>query len=254
MHWSPPLKRTLALATLIAACLVVPAHAAPGSAPVTGQVLAPAQAGGYTYLRLKTASGEVWAAVSAAEVAKGSQVTIVNPMTMENFESKSLKKTFDRIVFGQLSDPKAKSAAPSGGLPAMAMATPGAGAAPPQGSPHGATAPATAKPVAKVAKADGPEGRTVAEVITGKAKLKDKTVAVRGQVVKVSAGIMGKNWVHLQDGSGSASDGSNDLLVTTQDKPAVGDVVQARGTVRTDVNLGAGYNYAVLVEGAVLRK
>jgi hypothetical protein len=105
-----------------------------------------------------------------------------------------------------------------------------------------------------VPKAEGPEGRTVAEVITGKAGLKDKTVAVRGRVVKVSAGIMGKNWVHLQDGSGSAANGSHDLIVTTQDRPAVGDVVQARGTVRTDVDIGSGYRYAVLVEGTTLRK
>jgi hypothetical protein len=108
--------------------------------------------------------------------------------------------------------------------------------------------------VAKVPKAEGAEGRTVAEVIGGKARLKDKTIAVRGQVVKVSLGILGKNWVHLQDGTGSAADGSNDLIVTTQDKPAVGDVVHARGTVRTDVNVGSGYSYAVLIEGATLRK
>ena len=77
---------------------------------------------------------------------------------------------------------------------------------------------------------------------------------VRGQVVKVNFGIMGKNWVHLQDGSGSAADGSNDILVTTQDRVAVGDVVNARGKVRTDLNLGAGYAYAVLIEDATVRK
>jgi hypothetical protein len=65
---------------------------------------------------------------------------------------------------------------------------------------------------------------------------------------------MGKNWLHLQDGSGKAQDGSNDLLVTSQDLAAVGDVVTARGTVRTDVSFGAGYAYAVLVEEAAVRK
>jgi hypothetical protein len=108
--------------------------------------------------------------------------------------------------------------------------------------------------VARVPKAEGPDGRTVAEVVGGRARLKDKPVVVRGQVVKVNAGIMGKNWVHLQDGTGSAADGSHDLLVTTQDRPAVGDIVQARGTVRTDVTVGAGYSYPVLVDGASLRK
>jgi len=34
----------------------------------------------------------------------------------------------------------------------------------------------------------------------------------------------------------------------------VGDVVKAKGTVRTDVNLGSGYAYAVLIEDAKLAK
>ena len=114
-------------------------------------------------------------------------------------------------------------------------------------------APAPA-PVAKLAKASGPEGRSVAEVVLGRASLKDKTVLVRGQVVKVNSGIMGKNWLHLQDGSGAAKDGSNDVLVTTSDTAKVGDIVQARGTVRTDVSVGPGYDFAVIIEGASLRK
>ena len=92
------------------------------------------------------------------------------------------------------------------------------------------------------------------KVEANKAKLKDKPVLVRGQVVKVSTGIMGKNWLHLRDGSGSAADGSNDILVTSKQLAAVGDIVSAKGTVRTDVDLGAGYAYAVLIEDASLRK
>ena len=118
---------------------------------------------------------------------------------------------------------------------------------------HGSL-PAAATPVAKVAKATGPDAKTVAEVVNGKAKLKDKPVVVRGQVVKFNADIMGKNWVHLQDGSGKAADGTHNVIATTQDTVAVGDVVNAKGTVRTDVNIGAGYSYAVLIEDAVLRK
>lgn len=121
------------------------------------------------------------------------------------------------------------------------------------GSPHGG-APVAAAPVKKVAKATGPDARTVAEVVTGRAALKGKPVLVRAQVVKVTAGVMGKNWVHLQDGTGKAADGTHDVIATTQDTVAVGDIVNAKGTVRTDVNIGAGYSYAVLIEDAALRK
>ena len=201
-----------------------------------GEVLETKDVDSYTYLRLKTTQGEVWAATAKTPVKKGAQVSLVNTTVMENFESKSLKRKFDRIVFGTIADPNAKAAA---GAPA--------------GSPHGAPAVAAA-PVAKVAKAAGPDAKTVAEVVGGKASLKNKTVAVRGQVVKVNLGIMGKNWVHLQDGSGSAKDGTHDILVTTADTAAVGDTVVARGVVHTDVNLGSGYAYAVLIEEATIRK
>ena len=222
-----------ATATVVALLLAAAGLAAQAS-PLKGEVLEAKDVESYTYLRLKTAQGEQWAAVPAAAVKKGAIVTIDNPATMSNFHSKSLNKTFDTIVFGQLAGPAGPAAA----------------------APHGAAAPAaaTAGPAIKVAKASGPEARTVAEVIAGKASLKDKAVLVRGQVVKVSSGILGKNWLHLQDGSGSAAAGSNDILVTTKDLAAVGDIISARGTVRTDVTVGPGYAYAVLIEDAALRK
>lgn len=116
---------------------------------------------------------------------------------------------------------------------------------------HGGAPAATVK---KLPKATGPDARTVEEVVKGKAGLKDKAVLVNAQVVKVTNDVMGKNWVHLQDGSGKAADATHDVIVTTKDKVAVGDVVKAKGTVRTDVNLGQGYSYAVLIEDAALTK
>ena len=106
----------------------------------------------------------------------------------------------------------------------------------------------------KVSKATGPDARTVAEIVAKGPELKDRTVLVHGKVVKYTPGVMGKNWIHLRDGSGSASDGTNDVLVTTLDETKIGDVVLARGTVRTDVNLGSGYAYKVLVDEAKLQK
>src|SRR5690348_14860922 len=62
--------------------------------------------------------------------------------------------------------------------------------------------PAEVKDV-KVPKATGPDARTVEEIVNERGKLKDKKVVVRGTVVKVTRGVLGKNWVHLQDGSGT---------------------------------------------------
>jgi hypothetical protein len=105
----------------------------------------------------------------------------------------------------------------------------------------------------KVAKAQGPDARTVAELFGKKAELKDKPVTLRGKVVKFTPEVMGKNWVHLRDGTGSAADNTNDVVVTTKDQTQVGAVVVAKGVVRTDVDLGSGYAYKVLVEEAKLQ-
>lgn len=228
------LKRTLAICLLAAAPFVWAQNA------VVGEVLEIQNVEGYSYLRLKTAQGDTWAAVPTAKVKKGDKVTVAEPMVMNNFESKALKRKFDKVVFGTLADGKAVAAAP-----ASAKA----------GNPHGQAAPKAAEaPDAKVPKATGADARTVAEIIAKPDALKEKTVLVRAKIVKINSGIQGLNWVHLRDGTGSAADGTNDLIVTTKEDLKVGDVVTMKGIVRTDKNLGAGYVYKVLVEEGKTQK
>ena len=66
--------------------------------------------------------------------------------------------------------------------------------------------------------------------------------------MKVSLDISGKNWITLQDGTGTAP--NNKLIATTSEVVAVGDLVTVTGVVHTDVDLGSGYNYSVLLEEA----
>lgn len=105
----------------------------------------------------------------------------------------------------------------------------------------------------KVQKASGPDARTVAEVVTKRVELDNKTVVVRGKVVKYSH-AMDKYFVHLRDGTGSDADYSNDVLVTTNEQTKVGDVVTAKGIVHIDKDFGSGYSYKVLIEEATLQK
>ena len=120
------------------------------------------------------------------------------------------------------------------------------------GESKGAKAP-TASETIKVDKAKGAGACTVSETFEKAGKLDKKTVVVRGKVVKVSRGIMGKNWVHLRDGSGDPGKGTNNLVVTTQDVPKVGEVVTAKGTLYKDKDFGAGYKYKVIVEEATVK-
>jgi len=235
------MKTFLSVLLLLFACsgLAMAGTPSPGTA-LKGEVLEAKDVDAYTYLRLKTADGEIWAAVGKAAVKKGAAVTIEEPLMMTNFTSRTLNRTFDRIVFGKL----AGAGGPSAPAPAGASL----------GAMHGGMPQPAAVGDVKVAKATGPGAKTVAEIVASRSELNGKTVAVRGKVVKYSPGIMGKNWLHLRDGSGSAADRTNDVVVTTQDEAKIGDVVLVRGVVHTDVALGAGYAYPVLVEEAKLGK
>lgn len=118
----------------------------------------------------------------------------------------------------------------------------------PEGHPHPIPAePTEAVDLSGIAKADG--GKTIAEVFAEKDQLSGQTVVFRGKVVKVNAGIMGKNWLHVRDGSGD--EGTNNLTVTTDDVvPNVGDTVLVTGPVAINKDFGMGYKYDILIEDA----
>ena len=235
------MKVLFAICMLVAATFVCaaesPAPVAPASEVVKGEVLEVLDAASFTYLRLKTREGEVWASVAKAPVSKGAQVTIENAMVMRDFKSTSLNRTFPVILLGNLAG--AARSAPHAG---DEMANPHAGVVKPVDAPE-----------VRIPKAKGANARTVAEIVTKGTELKYKPVLVRGKIVKYNPEIMGKNWIHLRDGSGSGADNTNDILVTTANTAKVGDVVTVKGVVRTGKDFGAGYSYKVLIEEATLQ-
>jgi len=173
---------------------------------------------------------------------------------MKDFESKTLNRKWDVVYFGTLAG-QGGPAAPAGGGMGGGMGAMGAGQNPESmAATHAAaaTGPTDVGDV-KVPKASGADARTVAEIWAQRAALKEKSVTVRGKVVKWNAGIMGKNWLHLRDGSGAAGK-DNDITITTSDAAAVGEVVLVKGTVRVDKDFGAGYAYPVIIEDAKLSK
>lgn len=232
---------------------VVPEAPQPALATVSGVVEETLDASDYTYMRLRTnGGGETWAAITKAKVKKGDRVTVVNAMSMDGFESKTLNRKFERIVFGSLGEGKAGAAAAPVSAHGVAADAP---KGPPLAAPHAKVAegPADAGDV-RVPKAEGKDARTVAQIFAERAQLKDKTVTVRGKVVKANTGIMGRNWYHIRDGSGSREKKDDDLTVTTGDPAAVGDVVVVKGVVHVDKDFGAGYQYPVVLEDAKITK
>jgi hypothetical protein len=92
--------------------------------------------------------------------------------------------------------------------------------------------------------------KTVAEIYADKAKLAGQPIVLRAKVVRVVQNIMGKNWLHLRDGTGGPD--ANDLTVTTPASATVGQIVTVKGVLSVDRDFGSGYRYAVIIEDAVL--
>lgn len=206
---------------------------------LTGRILERLEAPPYTYFRLQAGGREQWVAVPENGKKVGEEVTLSNPMEMVNFESKTLKRTFPSVLFANL----AGDGAPAAGTSTANVAT-----------QHTMTGKGPDVGDVKTPKASGAEARTVAEAYAQMEALKEKPVAIRGKIVKFNAEILGRNWIHLRDGSGSPDKGDNDITVTTKDNAAVGDVVTVRGVLRLKKDFGSGYSYPVIVEDAKLQK
>jgi len=214
---------------------VIPTPPPQSNEPHKGKVLQTINSGGYTYVELREKSGEkIWLAVQAAEIAVGSQQTFNPGMIMQGFQSKSLNRTFDKIVFTELVT-EAKAAKKDKKV---------------SGTSPGSSGTVSPDLKVKVKKATGKNAYTISELYKNKSKLNKKKVVIRGKVVKVSTGIMGKNWIHLRDGSGSHAKGDFNLVVTSQSVPLEGEVVLAKGTFYKNKDFGSGYKYDVIVEEA----
>jgi hypothetical protein len=208
------------------------------------------QAGQYTYLKVKEGDAELWLAVTALQAEVGKTYYYKDGMEMTNFHSKELNRDFPKVYFiNEFStDPNMKPSADR---------TPGHGQTGDMGGHSGMGGPGDLQPVkpqiekqdVKVAPAAG--GITIADLYAKKDKYSGKSVKISGKVVKFSPEIMGKNWIHIQDGTDSKGD--FDLTVTTMATAKVGDVITIEGKVALDKDFGAGYFYKVIVEDATVK-
>lgn len=194
------------------------------------------QTSNYTYVRVLENEKDYWVAIERAEIKEGETYYWSQGAEMNEFTSKELKRTFRSIFFIQdFTDKPITATSEPKQIPLTSMA----------GKQQAPEYPGIVVPKA-------PGGITIAEFYAGKNTLSGKTVKICGKVVRFSAGIMKKNWVHIQDGTKDA--GKYDLTVTTQDSVKVGDIVIFEGVASFNKDVGAGYFYEILLEDAKLKK
>jgi hypothetical protein len=196
----------------------------------------------YTYVRVECGGESLWAAGPTTAVSVGDELLIPTEMFMVDFHSESLSRTFERLYF------VTELAAPHGHDGEGAHTHGGEGEDGEGMAGHGAPKVAQEGDFSGIEVPEG--GMRVADVWAQRNELVGQEVIVRGRVTKYNSGIMGRNWIHLQDGTGSEVDGTHDLVITTDAGIAAGNVITVKGTVALDQDFGSGYTYALLVENA----
>jgi len=204
----------------------------------TGTVVETMNTAGYTYVSVDTGKETIWAATPECAVKKGDRVTVPQGMPMKNYHSKTLDRTFETVFFvSGISVEGARQK--SDNMTSWHQRA----AAPKKGEPVSAGV-----DFSGIQKPSG--GKTVAEIYAEKDGLAGKQIMVRARVVKFNRNIMKKNWLHIQDGSGTP--GTKDLTVTTSATAAVGDIVLVKGVLSLNKDFGFGYKYSAIIEDATI--
>ncbi len=216
-------------------------ESASGPTTCDGKVIETTDSGGYTYVNVNCGDRAIWAAGPQTQVGVGEQVTVQLDMPMSNFESKTLNRTFETIYFVAEIRVAGRSGAPDAGGTSQQEILAKA---------HGSSISGGESELdfSGIQKPSG--GWTIAEIFTAKDELSDQEILVRGKVVKFNSQILGTNWIHLRDGTGT--EGTNDLTVTTTDTANVGDTVLVKGKLALNRDFGFGYRYEVMVEKAAV--
>lgn len=185
----------------------------------------------YTYVQGSEEGTLQWIAVPKMDAEVGETYYYHGGMEMRDFKSKELDRTFESVLF---LNGLVTAETVEGGSPTLSMSS--------QMSVGGVQVDKQEISIDPV-----PGGITIAELYARKDQFAGKVVKIRGQVTKYHEGILGKNWLHLQDGSGEDED--FDLTATTDGVVRVGDVITMEGIITLDKDFGAGYFYEVIMEG-----
>jgi hypothetical protein len=200
---------------------------------MSGTVVEHIDVAAYSYLKVQSEDDEQWIAIVKEPVGEGDLVQFSGGLEMTDFYSETLDRSFASILFVTRA-----TVVRSGDSGAEEFKHPGTSGT--------AAVNSAAQEVPKIEALEA--GLTVHEILSQSKAFKGQDVSLRARVMKVNEAIMGKNWVTLQDGTGTEPD--NKLIATTQDVVSVGDTVVVTGVIANDVSLGYGYDYEVLLEEA----
>jgi hypothetical protein len=188
----------------------------------------------YTYIHVEEKEEQYWVAVSKQEVTEGETYFFKGGLLKKQFFSQEFNRVFETLYLVSKF-----WKAPSGSEAALDKAF---------AQMNAAVAPTDLE--VQPGDIEPAEGAvSIADLIAQKEQYSNQQIKVTGKCVKVNPMIMNRNWIHLEDGSGEGLD----LTITTTENIPLGAIVTLEGTIALNKDFGAGYQYDIIMEGAVLR-
>lgn len=196
--------------------------------------------GTYTYALVSENDSNQWIVLPRTEIDLGARYFYRGGVLLNNFESKELNRTFEKILFiDGLCDDRRKLFKKSASEKLKFG----------REHKHRNLNTVNLKKI-KIQPKKTVGGITIAELYLNRKQYTGKRVKIWGMVTKFSPDIMKKNWIHLQDGTEHA--GKFDLTLTSNAFVAPGDSIIVEGEIFIDKDLGYGYFYEVLMEDAII--
>ncbi|MEW8314182.1 MAG: hypothetical protein AB2669_14110 [Candidatus Thiodiazotropha endolucinida] len=203
---------------------------------ISGTVAEVIDVGNYTYIQLSEQG--TWIATSHLPVVVGDTIEYRGGIEMRDLYSKALDRKFDSVIFVQAAKQVDESVESSRHQTL-------------KGEGHGNENRQTQRLTTVQVPIPGEipqlaDGKTIADIMADATQLNEQSVSLRARVIKVSPNIMGKNWITLQDGTGTPP--NDKLIATSTEQVMPGELVIASGVIRYNVDIGSGYTYKVLLE------
>lgn len=190
----------------------------------------------YVYLNVQEGEEEFWIATQKQEVKEGETYFYRGGLLKTNFESKEYNRIFDKVYLVSKIVP-----ANHGGGGKGVIETHSVDETLPTENPNTAKADSERNIVK--------EGSIkIADLVANPESYAGQTVQISGECVKVNPNIMGRNWIHLKDGSKD----DYDLVVTSILQVMEGQIVTMKGKVSLNRDFGAGYRYDLIIEDGTM--
>jgi hypothetical protein len=187
----------------------------------------------YVYLKVKENDEPFWIATIKQNIEIGGAYYYKGGLLKTNFESKEHNKTFEKIYL----------------VTSLVQSNHGN-----ENNSRSLNTKEKEQEISNTSKTNpvknipNPGSIKISELVNNIKKYEGKTVQLSGKCVKINPNIMGRNWIHLKDGSND----DFDLVITSDTFVKEGSAITIKAIVSLNKDFGAGYKYDIILENGIV--